>query len=273
MKRAVITGASSGIGKAFAERLARDGYDVVLVARRRERLESLATVLSDTWGVLVDVLPADLTNPSDLKLVEQKVRDDSSLELLVNNAGFGKIGAYGDLDLDVEDEEIRLNILALVRLTHAAIPGMIARHRGAIINVSSIVAFLPVPFLATYSATKAYVNTFTEAIHEELKGTGVKIQALCPGRTHTEFHERAGINTTNHPSTCREPLGRTKGMEPELVVDASLRALQRDKVICVPGISNRVNARIMSLLPRALLRKAAAHQVRKLRAKIARLPE
>ena len=260
MKRAVITGASSGIGKAFAERLASDGYDVVLVARRRERLESLATVLSDTWGVLVDVLPADLTNPSDLKLVEQRVRDDSSLELLVNNAGFGKIGAYGDLDLDVEDEEIRLNILALVRLTHAAIPGMVARHRGAIINVSSIVAFLPVPFLATYSATKAYVNTFTEAIHEELKGTGVKIQALCPGRTHTEFHERAGINTTNHPS---------KGMEPELVVDASLRALQRNKVICVPGISNRVNAGIMSLLPRALLRKAAAHRVRKLGAKIA----
>jgi short-subunit dehydrogenase len=194
-------------------------------------------------------------------LVEQNIRDDSSLELLVNNAGFGKIGAYGDLDLDVEDEEIRLNILALVRLTHAAIPGMVARHRGAIINVSSIVAFLPVPFLATYSATKAYVNSFTEAIHEELKGTGVKIQALCPGRTHTEFHERAGINTKNHPS---------KGMEPESVVNASLRALQRDKVICVPGITNRVTACIMSLLPRALLRKAAAPRMRKLTAKIAR---
>ncbi|HIA14245.1 MAG TPA: SDR family oxidoreductase [Nitrospirales bacterium] len=261
MKRAVITGASSGIGKAFAERLARDGYDVVLVARRRERLESLATVLRDTYGRRVDVLSADLTSPSDLTLVEQNIRDDSSLELLVNNAGFGKIGAYGDLDLDVEDEEIRLNILALVRLTHAAIPGMVARHRGAIINVSSIVAFLPVPFLATYSATKAYVNSFTEAIHEELKGTGVKIQALCPGRTHTEFHERAGINTKNHPS---------KGMEPESVVNASLRALQRDKVICVPGITNRVTACIMSLLPRALLRKAAAPRMRKLTAKIAR---
>ncbi len=261
MKRAVITGASSGIGKAFAERLASDGYDVVLVARRRERLESLATVLRDTYGLRVDVLPADLKNPSDLKLVEQNIRDDSSLELLVNNAGFGKIGAYGDLDVDVEDEEIRLNILALVRLTHAAIPGMVARHRGAIINVSSIVAFLPVPFLATYSATKAYVNSFTEAIHEELKGTGVKIQALCPGRTHTEFHERAGLNTTDHPS---------KGMEPRLVVDASLRALKRDKVICVSGVSNRVTARIMSLLPRAFLRKAAAPRMRKLTAKVAR---
>ena len=260
-KRALITGASSGIGKAFAERLARDGYDVVLVARRRDRLEALATNLRDTRGVSVDVFPADLTNPGDLHLVEKKVREDANLELLVNNAGFGKIGAYGDLDLEVEDEEIRLNILALVRLTHAAIPGMVARQRGAIINVSSIVAFLPVPFLATYSATKAYVNSFTEAIHEELKGTGVKIQALCPGRTHTEFHERAGINTSDHPS---------KGMTSESVVDASLRALKHDKVICVPGITNRVTARIMSLLPRALLRKAAAPRMRKLTAKIVR---
>ncbi len=261
MKRAIITGASSGIGKAFAERLAHDGYDVVLVARRRERLESLATVLRDTYNQRVDVLPADLTNSSDLTLVEQNIHDDSSLELLVNNAGFGKIGAYGDLDLAMEDEEIRLNILALVRLTHAAIPGMIARHQGAIINVSSIVAFLPVPFLATYSASKAYVNSFTESVHEELKGTGVKIQALCPGRTHTEFHERAGINTADHPS---------KGMTPESVVDASLRALKQDKVICVPGITNRVGACIMSLLPRAFLRKVAAPRMRKLSAQITR---
>ena len=261
MKRAVITGASSGIGKAFAERLARDGYDVVLVARRRERLEALATVLREAYGRQVDVLPADLTNPADLTVVEQNVRGYSSLDLLVNNAGFGKIGAYGDLDLDVEDEEIRLNILALVRLTHAVIPGMIARRQGAIINVSSIVAFLPVPFLATYSATKAYVNSFTEAIHEELKETGVKIQALCPGRTHTEFHERAGINTAGHPS---------KGMTSEAVVDASLRALTKNKAICVPGISNRITACIMSILPRALLRKGAAPRMRKLTEKIER---
>ncbi|MBQ28140.1 MAG: hypothetical protein CMH81_08415 [Nitrospiraceae bacterium] len=260
MKRAVITGASSGIGQAFAERLANDGYDVVLVARRRERLEALASVLRDTCGVAIDVLPADLTNSSDLKAVEQKIHEDSSIELLVNNAGFGKIGAYGDLDLDIEDEEIRLNILALMRLTHAAIHGMVVRQRGAIINVSSIVALLPVPFLATYSASKAYVKSFTEAIHEELKGTGVKVQALCPSRTRTEFHEQAGIDTTNQLSSW---------MDPKLVVDESLCALQKDKVICVPGAINRVNALIMSLLPRALLRSAAAHRMRKLRAQIA----
>ena len=253
-KRALITGASSGIGHAFAERLARDGCDVVLVARRRERLETLATALRDTCGVVVEVLSADLTKPADLHMVERKVREDANLDLLVNNAGFGKIGTYGELDLEVEDEEIRLNILALVRLTHAAIPGMVARHQGAIINVSSIVAFLPVPFLATYSATKAYVNTFTEAVHEELKGTGVTIQVLCPGRTDTEFHQRAGINTADRPF---------KGMTPESVVDISLRALKRDKVICVPGIANRVITRIISLLPRAFLRKAAASRTRK----------
>ena len=258
-KRALITGASSGIGKAFAERLACDGYDVVLVARRRDRLEALAINLRDSCGVSVDVFPADLANSGDLHMVEKRVRDDSSLDLLVNNAGFGKIGAYGDLDVEIEDKEIRLNILALVRLTHAAIPGMVARQQGAIINVSSIVAFLPVPFLATYSATKAYVNTFTEAVHEELKGTGVKIQALCPGRTHTEFHERAGIDTTDHPS---------KGMTSEAVVDASLGALQQNKVICVPGFTNRLNASIMSLLPRAFLRKMAAPRTRKLASQI-----
>ena len=197
-----------------------------------------------------------LTDPSSLASLERSIRDDSSLELLVNNAGFGTLGAYGDADPDVEENEIRLNVLALARLTRAAIPGMVSRRRGAIINVSSIVALFPVPFFATYSSTKAYVNSFTESIHEELRGTGVRVQALCPGMTRTEFHRRAGIDTTGYSP---------KGMDPAVVVDASLRALQRGKVVCIPGIVNRVSACIIAWLPRALLRRVAAYRTRNLK--------
>jgi len=257
VKRALVTGASSGIGRVFAELLARDGYDLCVVARRRDRLHDLSSRLQKAYGVAVEVLVADLADTESLAMVETRVREDSSLYMLVNNAGFGNIGAFHDLNLEMENEEIHLNVRALVRLTHAAIPGMVARHGGAIINVSSIVAFLPVPFLATYAATKAYVNSFSEAIHEELKGTGVTVQALCPGRTHTEFHERAGISMTHHPS---------KGMEPEPVVEASLRALQRGSAICIPGLWNRFIVGILSLLPRSVVRKGALPRMRKLKA-------
>jgi len=243
-RRALVTGASTGIGAAFAERLARDHYDLVIVARSRDRLDILAERLRKARHVHVEVLPADLTRPADLRRVEEHVVHDRHLELLVNNAGFGTVGSFAELDADKEEEEIRLNVLALVRLTRAALPGMIARGQGGIINVSSLSGFQPGPYTATYGATKAFVNSFTEALCEELRGTGVKVQALCPGFTRTEFQQRAGLDVSTIPSFA--------WMSPEVVVDASLAALERDQVICVPGLGNRLLATLGSTSPRRI---------------------
>jgi short-subunit dehydrogenase len=248
--RALVTGASAGIGAAFAESLARDGYDLVLVARNRERLDELADKIRRQRERQVDVLPADLTRPEDLRAVEQAVAGDARLELLVNNAGFGTVGRFADLEVEREEEEIRLNVLALVHLTRAALPGMIGRGRGAIVNVSSLAALQPGPFSATYGATKAYVNSFSEAIHEELRGTGVKVQVLCPGFTRTEFQERAGINAARIPSFA--------WMSAEAVVEASLAGLARGDVVCIPGLGNRMLASLISATPRSVMRRAMA---------------
>src|SRR5579863_891564 len=194
---ALVTGASSGIGQAFAERFAADGYDLVVVARRRERLEELATKLRSRHEANVDILVADLTNATDLRQVEQRVAGDDALQMLVpNNAGFGAYGPFVQLDPGRAEEQIKLQIVAPTRLTRAALPGMIARKQSTIINVSSILAFSgsppppPLPARATYAATKAFLNTFTELLHSELAGTGVRVQVLCPGpcaRSSTGF--------------------------------------------------------------------------------------
>lgn len=251
--RALVTGASSGIGAAFCERLARDHYDVVLVARDRVRLEELAVKLRKRYGVEADVLSADLTKASDLSLVENRVAGDCALDVLVNNAGFGTAGAFASLDPDREEEEIRLNVVALVRLTHAALPGMIARRAGAIINVSSMAGFQAGPYNATYCATKAYVNSFTEALHEELRGTGVKVQALCPGFTRTEFQKRAGLDTSHLPEFV--------WMSPESVVDASLEGLGHE-VVLVPGYANRAVAAMATAIPRSVTRRLVGGMMR-----------
>ena len=243
---ALVTGASAGIGAAFAARLARDGYDLVLVARNRERLERLAEHLRKECSVDVEVLAADLTEHSELRIIEKLV-EDTALDLVVNNAGFGTAGAFVKLDADKEEQEIRLNIVALVRLTRAALPGMVARRRGAIVNVSSMAAFQPAPYNITYGATKAFVNSFTEGLHEELRGTGVTVQALCPGFTRTEFQERAGIDVSNLPAFV--------WMTPEAVAEASLAALRRGDLICVPGLANRALAGLTSAFPRSLTRR------------------
>ena len=244
--RALVTGASVGIGAAFAERLARDGHDLIIVARDRRRLEKLARHLRDRDQVEVEILPADLTETSGLHAVERAVAD-AELDLLVNNAGFGTYGRFAELDVEQEEREIRLNVLALMRLTRAAVPGMIQRKRGGVINVSSLAAMQPGPFNATYAATKAFVNSFTEALHEELRGTGVQVQALCPGFTKTEFQERAGIDTGRIPALA--------WMTAEAVVDASMTALRRGDLICVPGVANRLLAAVSAAVPRSIARR------------------
>ncbi len=246
-RRALVTGASSGIGEAFAERLAADGYDLVVVARGQDALETLAKQLRESRAVGVQVLAADLTNGADLRRVEARVAEPPGFDLVVNNAGFGTVGAFADSDADCEEEEILLNVVALMRLSRAALATMLPRNRGVIINVSSLAAFAPYPFGATYAATKAFVNSFSEALHEELRGTGVRIQALCPGFTRTRFQERAGVDASTIPEFA--------WMESAAVVDASVAALERNDVVCIPGRGNKALSLLTGALPRSAVRR------------------
>jgi uncharacterized protein len=229
--RALVTGASSGIGAAFAERLARDGYDLVLVARRVDRLKALAERLQASYRCCVEVLAADLSQPADLRRVEEKVAGDATLDLLVNNAGFANATPFSELDVDVIGALIQVQVVALVRLTRAALPGMVANRRGAIINLSSIAAFTPCPepFWTVYCATKAFVNTFTRGVQEEVRETGVKLQALCPAFVPTEIFDQGGFSSQKPDWVW---------MMPEVVVDASLTGMRLGEVICFPSLDD-----------------------------------
>jgi len=248
-RRVLVTGASTGIGKAFAEQLAARGCHLVIVARDRARLDDLAARLRASRGVEVEVLQADLTDARQLRQVEDRLRGAPAIDLLVNNAGFGTSGRFADLDIEREDEEIRLNVVALARLTHAVLPGMLERRHGRIINVASLAGFIPGPNLATYSATKAYVVSFTEALHEELRGTGVHVQVLCPGLTRTEFQQRAGVRISAMP--------RFAWMSPEAVARISLEKLRKGDLIVVPGWLNRTLRFVIRFVPRGPVRRAS----------------
>jgi short-subunit dehydrogenase len=241
---ALVTGASVGLGEEFSRQLAARGHDLVLVARDRARLEALSKDLGD---VNAEVLPADLTDPTQLATVEERAR---SVDTLINNAGFGTFGKFHELDLDAEMREINLNVSALVRLTHAAASAMAARGKGAILNVSSLAGFQPGPSNATYGATKAFVTSFTEAVHEELKGTGVAVSVLCPGFTRTEFQDRANVPAEDVPGFMWQ-------MPPE-VVKAGLDGLAKNKAIIVPGTLNRVLGTLSNMAPHAVTRRAGA---------------
>jgi hypothetical protein len=252
---AIVTGASAGIGAAYAERLARDAYDLVLVARRRDRLGELAERLARTHGRRVDVLAADLGTPEGVRAVESRIAAEASLELMVNNAGFGTTGSFAELDRDAEEEEVRLNVLALLRLTHAAVAVFKPRGHGSVINVSSLAGFQPSPFNATYAATKAFVNSFTQAVSEELRGSGVRLQLLCPGFTRTEFQEVAGVSTDAIPAFA--------WMTAEAVVDASLEALRKGDLVVIPGGGNRVMGAVYRAMPSSLARRVGAAMLRR----------
>jgi len=190
--RALVTGASSGIGDAIARRLAAEGSDLVVVARDTERLDRLAGELRATHGVEVEVLGADLGDPDGRSAAESRLADDAApVDLLVNNAGFGTNGRFADLPIDREEQEVHVNVIAVQRLTSAALGPMVARGHGHVLNIASIGALYPVPGSATYGATKAFVCSFSDAVHEELRGTGVVVTSSLPGFTRTEFQERS----------------------------------------------------------------------------------
>jgi short-subunit dehydrogenase len=247
---ALVTGASAGIGRAFVHQLADRGYDLVVVARDRTRLELLADEMRSTLGADVEVLAADLIDAGGLASVEARCGADTRpIDLLVNNAGFGTFGRFHDLAVDQEEDEIRLNVVAVARLAHAALGGMVARGRGGVINVASVAAYQPTPHSATYGATKAFVRSFSQAVHEELHGTGVKCMALCPGFTRTEFQSRAGVDASEVPGLLWQQAGE--------VVHGALRAYDEGRAVYVPGRLNSVAAALTSVTPTVVTRKVA----------------
>jgi len=255
---ALITGASSGIGAAFAAALAERKYDLIVVARRQDRLDELARSLQSSHGVKVESIAADLTRDQDLARVEQRIGSASNLELLVNNAGIGSRGKFFETDLGRQDQMLRLHVLATMRLTHAALAGMVARAKGGIINVSSVAGFWQAPGNVNYCATKCWINSFTEGLALELAGarSPVKVQALCPGYTRSEFHDAAGLN--------RNHIGAGMWMSAEEVVAESLRGLERGKTFVIPGWRYKAATFLLKHMPRAVLRGAAVRQQRRL---------
>jgi len=245
---ALVTGASSGIGRSIAVQLAADGSDLVVVARRRDRLEELAEEIRAAHGVKVDVLVADVTVPEQLAVVEERLRHGAPpVDLLVNNAGAGGQGAFADIPLDRHEGRIRLNVLAPVRLTHAALQQMLPRGQGGVLNVSSIAGLQPMPHVATYAATKAYLSSFSHALHEEVRGTGVSVTNLLPGFTRTEFHDAADLNRSIVPGLV--------WMSSDKVARAGLQAVARGRAQCVPGLVYRVLTGVSALTPWSVSRR------------------
>jgi short-subunit dehydrogenase len=249
---AVVTGASSGIGRAFADQLAASGHDLVIIARSRERLEALATELRERDAVEVRVTVADLGDAGTVSRIAESLHGDCP-DLLVNCAGFGTAGAFQDLDIDREAELLQVNIHALVRLTHACLPGMLERGRGSIVNVSSLAGEVPSGFNATYGASKAFVTSFSQALYEELRDTPVVVQCLLPGLTDTAWAETAGIDMGS---------GSVPVADAADVARASLAALPSGSAVCIPGTTNRILAAIQRVTPRALMRRATARATR-----------
>ncbi len=228
--RALITGASSGIGEEFARQLAAGGFDLTLVARREERLRALADELGAAHAIRADVLAADLSTDEGIDRVSRAIEQSADLTLLINNAGFGTRGDFMEVPLARHRDMIQVHIVATVALAKAALPGMTERGAGAIINVSSIASFFPSGGGATYTASKVYLNNFSEALAAELQGTGVKVQALCPGFTYSEFHE-----TQEYAGFDRKQIPDVLWMPATDVVAESLAALHGDRVIVIPG--------------------------------------
>ena len=247
----MVTGASSGIGAAFARRLARDGFQLILVARRHDLLEQLAGELGGA-----ETLAADLTLEEDLVRVEARIASTPELELLVNNAGFGTKGQLWETPLDGQERMHQLHVMATLRLTRAALAAMVPRARGGVINVSSVAAFGQSPGNISYCATKAWMNSFTEGLDLELRGSGspVRVQALCPGFTVTGFHDAMGMS--------REGIPAWLWMRAGDVVDASLRGLERGKLFVVPGAIYKLVVLLEKLTPRWLRTAAVVRATR-----------
>ena len=239
----LITGASAGLGVDFARQYAAKGHRLVLVARRKDRLDTLAAELGNARAVEMDLSQAGAAD----RLMADVAAAGEHVEILVNNAGFGLVGRFAKLDGKQQRDMIDLNCGVLTELAHAALPGMIDRGSGGILNVASTAAFQPGPGMAVYFATKAFVLSFTEALHEEMREKGVKVSALCPGPTSTEFGKVAGFGGNKAVDSL--------AAQPGPVVEAGIAGLENNKAIVIPGFTNKVTAQSSRLLPRSTMRK------------------
>jgi uncharacterized protein len=251
---ALVTGASAGIGAAFARRLARDGYALILVARRRDRLDELARELGGA-----EVIEADLVREQDLKNVEDRIDRAPALELVVNNAGFGVAGRFFETPVEPHDRMHRLHVMATLRLAHAALRNMTARGHGAVINVASVAGFVQAPGSICYNATKRWMIDFTEGLYLDLRTarSAVKVQALCPGFTYSEFHDVMGMDRKRIPAWL--------WLTAEEVVAASMEGLARGDLMVVPGRIYQWIVRLEGVIPGSLRRAAALRYARKVK--------
>jgi short-subunit dehydrogenase len=244
---ALVTGASAGIGEAFARELALRGHDLVLVARRADRLEAEAARLAEERGIDVEPLSADLSTAAGVAAVAARLDDaDRPIDLLVNNAGSGAAGRFWELPVDGELATIDLNVAALVQLTHAALGPMVARDAGGVINVSSLAGYQPTPLSATYGATKAFISSFTNAVRDELRGTNVRLMVLAPGFTRTEFQEK---------SFGARGLPEFAWQSADTVVATALRAYERGRGVCITGAVNVAAAAASKVMPAGVIRR------------------
>jgi short-subunit dehydrogenase len=250
-KTALVTGASAGLGAEFTRLFAKDGHDVVVVARRRDKLEALATAIKADHAVEVHVIAEDLGAPGAAgRITGELAKRGVEVEFLVNNAGFGGSGAFVEREVARELEMIHVNVVALVELTHALLPAMIARKSGRVLNVGSTAGFVPGPFMAVYYASKAFVNSFTEALSVELEGTGVTATVSCPGATATEFAQVAGND--------KSALFKARVMGAREVAEDAYRAMMRGQPISVIGFANKVRIASLRVAPRGIVRSMAA---------------
>jgi len=245
MATALITGATAGIGAAYAKLLAKEGFDLVLVARDLPRLKSVAKELSKLYKIKAETIKADLTKPAQLAKVEKRLANNSKpIEVLINNAGFGLKDSFLVSNLAKEQELLDVLVTAPMRLSHAVLPGMIKRNSGSIVNVSSVASFIAG---GTYSAAKSYLTVFSEYLHTELRDTNIKVSALCPGFTRTEFHARGKMKMSGLPNYMWTTVDQ--------VVAKSWRYVKAGKVICIPGWQYMLLSSIARIAPRPLVRK------------------
>ena len=254
MRATLVTGASGGIGEVFARRLAAEGHNLVLAARSEDKLNQLAGELSGRHGIEAVPIAIDLTGAdADERLFEETEKNSIEIDWLINNAGFGSMGDFASLDLDRELGMIDLNVRCLVGLTHRYLAGMRQRRRGTIINVSSAAGFQPIPFMATYAATKAFVTSFSEAVAEESRPYGIQVLALCPGSTETNFHAAANADRALS----------VKGQEtPEQVVETAMKAVGTGRTKIVSGWTNWAVASVTNFVPNSLITRTMARAMR-----------
>jgi len=256
-KTALITGASSGIGTEFAHQLAQRDYNLILVARRKELLKSIAKDIQNTQSIAIYCFSTDLSTAEGLRdLYQQVAQQGLEVDMLINNAGFGTMGAFEEQDSALEQKEIALNVAAVVDLSHHFIPGMLKRNSGSIINVASVAAYQPVPYMAVYAATKAFVLSFSEALWAEYRERGINITALCPGPVDTGFFEATGNKN------LQKAKAKISMMQCDEVVSTALQALDKQQPQIIPGAKNRIAPFSARLLSRAAMVKLVAKTMR-----------